>query len=191
MMARLLVFLTAVFAGALAIEVLQYHQVAVLQSDRWAQAPQLSGPLLICAAFLVLAWPNRSTIGLFAISCGVSVAVGVAGTLFHFASHSLAFSNATVAATWLGDPPPLAPLEFAVAGLIGLLPVAWKRAELLTLRAVRPASVCYALAALCSLVALGLAAVAALLPAVGSIVVAMVVGTLGAVTSRAYTRLLR
>ncbi len=180
MLKRFLIGFTAVFAGALAVEVLDYHQIATLEKDRWALTPDISGTLLLLAALLLLAWPRRASIGLFAVSSGISIAVGLAGTAFHLASHALTPGNVGSAATWLGDPPPLAPLEFAVVGLLGLLAIAWERgATPASSQIPFVASACYGLGALSSLTALILAARTAPTAAVFAVGAALVIGFLG------------
>ena len=90
---RFFVAFTAVFAGALSIEVFNYHQIATIETDRWAMIPELSGSLLLFAALFVLAWPRLMSIVLFAACCAVSIAVGLAGMAFHFSSHALVPRN--------------------------------------------------------------------------------------------------
>lgn len=123
---RFLLFFTTLWAGGLAIEVYEYHQLAVLAKDRWAMVPQISAPLLTLAAFLLLAWPKRWTTGLLVAACWVSIAVGLVGPVLHYASRGVGASAVLSSGSWLGEPPPLAPLEFAACGLLGLIPVVWK-----------------------------------------------------------------
>jgi hypothetical protein len=185
---RFFVGFTAIFAGALSIEVLDYHPIATLLKDRWAQTPQISGPLLLFAALLVLTWPRRGAIRLLAVCCGISIVVGLAGTVFHFASHALAPATFGTATSWLGDPPPLAPLEFAVVGLLGLFAAAWERGGPLAPSQTRlAASACYALGALLSLVALiaGAVTVPAIATiAIGAALVLALIGYIVEVSSR-------
>jgi mono/diheme cytochrome c family protein len=123
---RFLLFFTTLWAGGLAIEVYEYHQLAALAKDHWALVPQISAPLLAFAAFLLLAWPKRWTTGLMVAACAVSILVGLIGPVLHYASRGVGASAVLAAGSWLGEPPPLAPLEFAACGLLGLVPVVWK-----------------------------------------------------------------
>lgn len=174
---RFFVAFTAVFAGALSIEVFNYHQIATIEKDRWAMIPELSGSLLLFAALFVLAWPRRTSIVLFAACCAVSIAVGLAGMAFHFSSHALVPRNLGNVTSWLGNPPPLAPLEFAAVGLLGLLAVAWEGGGTLALPQIPfAASACYSLGALVSLTALILAALSVRTEAVLAVVAALVIG---------------
>ncbi|HTU71552.1 MAG TPA: hypothetical protein VMF11_14715 [Candidatus Baltobacteraceae bacterium] len=176
---RFLVAFTAVFAGALAIETLNYHQLSTIAKDRWAIVPDLSGALLVFAALLVLAWPKRAAIGLFVFSASLSVLVGLAGTAFHYASRGLPLASAVSVTSWLGNPPPLAPLEFAVVGLLGLLVAVWVGGGTLDVSLPPVSAVCYAIGALSGFAALILAVATALLPAVGAITAALLIGALG------------
>jgi hypothetical protein len=177
---RFFVGFTAIFAGALSIEVLDYHPITTLLKDRWAQTPQISGPLLLFAALLLLAWPRKGAVRLFAVCCGISMVVGLAGTAFHFASHALAPGTFGTATSWLGDPPPLAPLEFAVVGLLGLFAAAWERGGPLTPSQTRLAPlVCYGLGAFLSLAALIAGAVTAPTIATVAIGAALVFALMG------------
>jgi hypothetical protein len=169
---RFFVAFTAVFAGALSIEVLDYHTVDTLAKDRWALTPQISGPLLLCAALLVLAWPRRNTIALLAACGGISIAVGLAGVWFHFASRAVALGDLVKATSWLGNPPPLAPLEFAVVGLLGLLAATWERGgSPASANASPAATACYGLGFLSSLAAIVLATLT--MPSAGDLAVAI------------------
>ena len=123
---RFLLFFTTLWAGGLAIEVYEYHRLAVLPKDHWAVVPQVSAPLLAFAAFLLLARPTRGTTALLFAACGISTAVGLIGPVLHYASRGVGLSAIFSAGSWLGDPPPLAPLEFAGAGLLGLVPAVWR-----------------------------------------------------------------
>lgn len=132
MLRRFFVAFTAVFAGALGVEVLNYHTLATVAKDRWAMAPQLSETLLLCAALTVLALPTRTALRFLTATSALSIAIGLIGLGFHFRSHGLPAEFAT-ATSWLGEPPPLAPIEFAVVGLLGLLAAEWRRGGALVL----------------------------------------------------------
>lgn len=179
MLRRFLVAFTAVFIGGLAIEVLNYHQIATLHKDPWAVVPQLSGTLFLFAALLVLASPRRTTIRLFEICCGISIVVGLAGVAFHWASHGLTPATFGTSTSWFGDPPPLAPLEFAVVGLLGLVAATWERGGALAPPRSVAALACYLLAALLSLIALILAAAFAPETAFLAVGAALTIGALG------------
>jgi len=180
MLRRFLVAFTAVFAGALAIEVLNYHDIATIQKDRWALASDASSALLMAAALLVLAWPRRASIVALVASSGLSIAVGLAGMAFHFASRGVPLASVGSVATWLGNPPPLAPLEFAVVGLLGLWSAAWERGgPLAPAHLPAAASACYGLGALLGLAAVVLALLTALTPAAIAVVAALVIGAIG------------
>jgi mono/diheme cytochrome c family protein len=177
---RFLLFFTTLWAGGLAIEVYEYHQLAALARDRWAVVPQISAPLLAFAAFLVLARPKRWTTVLLVVACGVSIAVGLIGPVLHYASRGVGLAAVLASRSWLGEPPPLAPLEFAAAGLLGLVPVAWKNGGVSILVPTgRIAAACEGAAALLCLVAAGFAMKIA--PAAATIIVyaALGIGTLG------------
>lgn len=177
---RFLVAFTAVFAGALAIETLNYHTLATIAKDRWAMAPDLSGTLLLSAALLVLAWPRRASITFLIVSGGLSIIVGLAGIAFHFASRGVPLASVGAVTSWLGNPPPLAPLEFAAVGLLGLVVASWKRGGTLALPPIPSiASACYGLGAILGLVAVILAAMRALTPASTCVISALVIGALG------------
>lgn len=177
---RFLVAFTAVFAGALAIETLNYHAIATITKDRWAMVPDLSGALLVTAALLVLAWPRRNAIALLIVSSGISIVVGLAGIAFHFASRGVPLASVGSITTWLGNPPPLAPLEFAVVGVLGLMAAFWDRGGPLALAGIPTvASACYGLGAILGVVALILAAATALAPATTCVIAALVIGALG------------
>jgi len=175
---RFLVAFTVVFAGALAIETLNYHTIATIAKDRWAMAPDLSGALLLSAALLVLAWPRRASIAFMIGAGGISIVVGLAGIVFHFASRGVPLVNAGVVTSWLGNPPPLAPLEFAVVGTLGLMTALWERGGPLA-QIPSIASACYGLGAILGLAALMLAATTALAPATAGVIAALVIGALG------------
>lgn len=180
MLRRFLVAFTAVFAGGLSIEVLGYHPIATLAKDRWAMTPQLSGTLLLFATLFVLAWPRRESIRLFAACCGISVVVGITGVALHFASRALSLADIPTATSWLGNPPPLAPLEFAVVGMLGLVAVAWEGGGTpVPSRTSFAAPVCYGLAALASVVAFILAALTAPATALNAVTAALLIGALG------------
>ena len=177
---RFLVAFTAVFAGALAIETLNYHTLATVAKDRWAMAPDLSGTLLLSAALLVLAWPRRASIVFLIVSGGFSIVVGLAGVAFHFASRGVPLASVGAVTSWLGNPPPLAPLEFAAVGLLGLVVASWKRGGTLALPQIPSlASVCYGIGVLSGLAALILAAMTALTSASTFVIAALVIGALG------------
>ena len=177
---RFLVAFTAVFAGALAIEVLNYHTIATIAKDRWAMAPQLSGTLLVSAALLVLAWPQRRSIMFLIASSGLSIVVGLAGIVFHFASRGVPLVNVGAVTSWLGNPPPLAPLEFAVVGTLGLMAALWERGGPLALAQIPSiASVCYGIGAILGVIAVILAATTTLAPATICVIAALVIGALG------------
>jgi len=180
MMRRLLAFVTTFFAGALTIEVLEYHQIASLQSNRWEEAPQLAGALFLFAGFLMLAWPRRTSIGLFASTSALYVLVGVLGLIFHLTGHSLSTANAGTTSTWLGDPPALAPMEFAVAGMVGILTAAWEGGGAIT-AAGQPffGTACFWVSALAGAAAFVLTAMTMLDPAAIAVAVALVVGMIG------------
>lgn len=178
MLRQFLIAFTAVFAGGLAVEVLNYHLVATLEKDRWAMVPQLSGTLLVFAALLALAWPIRRVLTLFVICCLISIATGLAGVGFHLASHGLTAATLGTATSWFGDPPPLAPLEFAVVGTLGLLAVMWSRGGTLV-EAPLSARILYAVGALSSFIALILAAMTAPSAALIALTLALVVGACG------------
>lgn len=176
---RFLIAFTAVFAGALAIETLSYHAIATIAKDRWAMAPDLSGALLLSAALLVLAWPQRASMTFFVVSSGLSILVGLAGIAFHFASRGVPLASVGSMTTWLGNPPPLAPLEFAVVGVLGLMATSWERGGSLALAGIPTvASACYGLGAILGVVALILAAATALAAATTCVIAALVVGAL-------------
>lgn len=186
---RFLVAFTAVFAGALSIEVFTYHQIATIEKDRWAMAPELSGTLLLFAALLALAWPKRTSIALLAACCGVSIAIGLAGIAFHFESRGLALGSLGNVTSWLGNPPPLAPLEFAAVGLLGLLAAAWEAGGTLALPQIPFAAAAgYGLAALSSLLALVLAALGARTTAVSAVIAALVIGAVAYVAELSATK---
>jgi len=179
MLRRFFVAFTAVFAGALGVEVLNYHAVATVAKDRWAMAPQLSETLFLCAALAVLASPTRATIRFLSVMSGISIAVGLIGLGFHFRSHGLPadFSTAT---SWLGEPPPLAPIEFTVVGLLGLLAVSWRRGGSLISASETPfAAAAYWLGTLVSLAAFVLAAAGSPTPAFIAVFIALGLGALG------------
>lgn len=177
---RFLLFFTTLWAGGLAIEVYEYHQLAALAKDRWAVVPQVSAPLLAFAAFLVLAWPKRGTTALLFVACGISTAVGLIGPVLHYASRGVGLSAVFAAGSWLGEPPPLAPLEFAGAGLLGLVPAVWRNGGTFIIApAGRIASLCEGAAAALCLVAAGFAMTIAPMPALNIVWAALGLGTLG------------
>ncbi|HXX39692.1 MAG TPA: cytochrome c [bacterium] len=177
---RFLLFFTTLWAGGLAIEVCEYHQLAALARDRWAVVPQISAPLLAFAAFLVLTWPKRGTTALLVVACGISIVVGLIGPVLHYASRGVGLSAVLTPGSWLGEPPPLAPLEFAAVGLLGLVPVAWRDGGAsLVAPTGRIAATCEGVAALLCLVAAGFAIQIAPAPATALVWVALGVGTLG------------
>lgn len=179
MLRRFFVAFTAVFAGALGVEVLNYHAVATVAKDRWAMAPQLSETLFLCAALAVLASPARTTIRFLIVMASVSIAVGLIGLGFHLHDHGLPADFAT-ATSWLGEPPPLAPIEFTVVGLLGLLAAGWQRGGSLVSEAESPFSVaCYWLGSVVALAAFVLAAIGSPTPAFVGVFVALGIGALG------------
>jgi len=180
MIRRFLLFFTTLWAGGLAIEVYEYHQLAAIAKDRWAVVPQISAPLLAFAAFLLLARPKRWTTVLLVVACGVSIAVGLIGPVLHYASRGVGLAAVLASGSWLGEPPPLAPLEFAACGLLGLVPVSWKNGGASILApAGRLAAACEGAAALLCLVAAGFAIKIA--PGAATIIVyaALGIGTFG------------
>lgn len=178
-MRRFLVAFTALFAGALAVEVLNYHPLTTIAKDPWAIAPQLAEPLLLLAALLVLARPAHASIRLFVAASGVSIVIGLMGVGFHWASHGLPVGFASPT-SWLGEPPPLAPFEFSVAGLLGLWSVSWTRGgSLVPARANSAAAVCYGLGALAALTAIAVAAFLLLVAALIAVFAALLIGALG------------
>jgi cytochrome c2 len=177
---RFLLFMTTLWAGGLAIEVYEYHQLAALAKDRWAVVPQISAPLLTFAAFLVLAWPKRWTTVLFIVACGSSIVVGLIGPVLHYAIRGVGLAAVLAPGSWLGEPPPLAPLEFAAAGLLGLVPAVWRDGGAVLIAPTgRIAAACEGAAALVCLVAAGFAITIA--PAAANVIVyaALGIGTLG------------
>lgn len=179
MLRRFFVAFTAVFAGALGIEVLNYHALATVAKDRWAMAPQLSETLFLCAALAVLASPTRATIRFLSVMSGVSIAIGLIGLGFHFRSHGLPADFAT-ATSWLGEPPPLAPIEFTVVGLLGLLAAGWRRGGSLISTSETPfAAAAYWIGSLVGLAAFVLAAVGLPASAFIAVFIALGLGALG------------
>ena len=177
---RFLLFFTTLWAGGLAIEVDEYHQLGVLARDHWAVVPQISAPLLAFAAFLVLTWPKRGTTVLLVVACGLSIVVGLVGPVLHYASRGVTLSAVLASGSWLGEPPPLAPLEFAAVGLLGLVPAAWRNGgAFIVAPPGRIAATCEGAAALLCLVAAGLAIKIAPLPASIAVYAALGIGTLG------------
>lgn len=177
---RFLLFFTTLWAGGLAIEVYEYHQLSALAKDRWAVVPQVSAPLLAFAAFLVLAWPKRGSTILLVVACGISTAVGLVGPVLHYANRGVGLSAVLSPGSWLGEPPPLAPLEFAGAGLLGLVPAVWRNGGAFIIApAGRMAAACEGTAALLCLVAAGFAITIAPIPALLLVWAALGIGTLG------------
>jgi len=177
---RFLLFFTTLWAGGLAIEVDEYHQLVVLARNHWAVVPQISAPLLAFAAFLVLTWPKRGTTVLLVVACGISIVVGLIGPVLHYASRGVSLSAVLAQGSWLGEPPPLAPLEFAAVGLLGLAPAAWRDGgAFIVAPPGRIAATCEGAAALLCLVAAGFAITIAPIPASILVYAALGIGTLG------------
>ena len=180
MLNRFCVYFTALFSGALSFEVLHYHQLTTIAQNRWAMVPGISGPLLLFSALLLLARPKRASASLFGVFAAISVVIGVAGVWFHFASRGIGLADVTKITSWLGNPPPLAPLEFAVVGLLGLFALAWDQCGLLTLsRPLGLALMSYLLGAVLSLVGVLFAALTNTNAAVFAVFGALAVGTAG------------
>ena len=179
MLKRFFVAFTAVFAGALGVEVLNYHAAATIARDRWAVAPQLSETLLLFAALALLARPTRQMMRFFAAMAIVSIGIGLIGLGFHFRSHGLPADFAT-STSWLGDPPPLAPVEFSVVGLLGLFAVSWARGgSLVPSRRSMSSTILYGIGALFALAAFVLAGAGLATPSFLSVFVALGFGAVG------------
>ncbi len=110
--------------GPLYIEVYLYHPLIVIEHDSAALVPLVASPLAIFSGFLLLAIDRRLTAVLFGIICAGAIGVGVTGAAIHMALHaSSLLSLVTGPNVWLGNPSPLAPLSFAAAGCLGLIPI--------------------------------------------------------------------
>jgi hypothetical protein len=127
MAGRFFVFVATVLLGSLFIEVSIYHPGIAMQRDPVAIVPGIVAALAICGGFLFLARANRYTVVVFAVACCSAIVVGLLGTAIHLAIHAGSIERlATDPRAWLGDPPTLAPLSFAVGGCLGLVPLAWQ-----------------------------------------------------------------
>jgi len=51
----------------------------------------------------------------------ISLAVGVAGTVYHVAARFTTIGSLLTVEVWLGDPPAFAPLAFGLPAIMGLL----------------------------------------------------------------------
>jgi len=172
--------MTTLWAGGLAVEVYEYHRIVNVARAHWAVVPQVSAPLLAFAAFLALTWPKRGAIVLLVVACGISIVVGLVGPVLHYGYRGLSLSAAPVPGSWLGDPPPLAPLEFTVVGLLGLVPVSWRNGRAFIVAPTgRIAATCEGAAALLCLLAAGFAITLAPVPAKILVWAALGIGTLG------------
>ena len=126
MVGRFLIFMASVLLGSLFIEVSMYHPIIAMERDPIAIIPGVAAALAICGGFLYLAFANRLTVVIFALTCCIAIVVGLLGTAIHLAVHASSIGDlATNAQAWLGNPPTLAPLSFAVGGCLGLVPLAW------------------------------------------------------------------
>ncbi|HVA37071.1 MAG TPA: hypothetical protein VNJ51_05625 [Candidatus Dormibacteraeota bacterium] len=162
MAARSLVLVTQLLLGALLLEVFLYHPATALQRDAWARVPLEVAPAGMAGASWLLLSRGRLSTWLFGAACAATVLVGLAGTAFHVAIHASDVAALLERSAWLGNPPTLAPLAFAVAGLLGLIALsgsgaqqarrAWEAA-----RAIAPARALHALALTASLAAWGAA----------------------------------
>jgi cell division protein FtsW (lipid II flippase) len=113
--------------GSLFIEISMYHPIVAMERDPVAIVPGVAAALAICGGFLYLAFANRLTVVIFALTCCIAIVVGLLGTAIHLAVHASSIGDlATNAQAWLGNPPTLAPLSFAVGGCLGLVPLAWR-----------------------------------------------------------------
>jgi hypothetical protein len=159
MLGRLLILIAMMLLGPLFIEVYLYHPMVAIEHDKAAMIPMVASPFALFAGFLLLAADNRATAFVFGIACAVSVATGVIGTAIHVALHTDSLlSLATEPNVWLGQPPILVPLSFAAAGLLGFIPLLVPGQRRLPAPPVAIARILYALAALCSLVAIAFGA---------------------------------
>lgn len=121
---RLLLLTEPALLAALFLEVYLYHRGLTL-ADRggWGLVPLVFTPWALLATVLAAGWPHRSTYWLYVAASGAAVLLGVAGTGFHLAIHAAAWGQTLDFRSWLGNPPVLAPLSFALAGLVGLVPL--------------------------------------------------------------------
>ena len=126
MVGRFLILMATALLGSLFIEISMYHPIVAMERDPVAIVPGVAAALAICGGFLYLAFANRLTVVIFALTCCIAIVVGLLGTAIHLAVHASSIGDlATNAQAWLGNPPTLAPLSFAVGGCLGLVPLAW------------------------------------------------------------------
>jgi hypothetical protein len=167
-----LLTLAVLFLIVMLIEVDLGHRAALLNHDSWlALIPVVWLPISLVALMAVQVVPSKATsyiaIAVMAVSAAVGMVgsdlhmmaagvdfshVGVVGTAIHLAIHAPSLTGLVTAPhVWLGEPPPLVPLSFAVACCLGLIPLMVKGQRRFAAPPVAIGRILYGLVALCGI----------------------------------------
>lgn len=119
---KLLMYLAALSYVAFFLEVyLGHYRFILTQSDLRAMIPVYFSPVALVVALFAATWVRPGTVAVFNTVMWLSVSIGLLGTFFHLAPRDIGPLALLSIQTWLASPPILAPLSFALPGIIGLI----------------------------------------------------------------------
>src|SRR3990172_914131 len=118
---RLVMLLTALVFTLLFLQSYAGHyRVLPYLRNLPALLPILVASLAMVAALALATWLQPRAVALCRGIMGAAVVTGLVGLLFHTQPHGLTLVHFWHPSFWLGSPPVAAPLEFIIAGLLGL-----------------------------------------------------------------------